>query len=431
MYGKCGDHVEARKVFDKMPERNLYSWNNLLSGFAGLGMVKPARRVFDRMTERDIVSWNTMIIAYARNRCCDEALRFYKELRRLSIGVNEFSFAGVLTVCVKMRDAGLTRQVHCQVLTMGYSPNVIISSSIVDSYSKCGAMIDGRRVFDEMSTKDVLAWTTLVSGYAKWGDMKSAAELFNLMPAKNPISWTALISGYARNNMGSSALELFTKMMIFRIRPDQFTFSSCLCACASIASLKHGKQIHAYLIRTGFKPNTIVVSSLIDMYSKCGYLNYGKLVFDIMGNKQDTVLWNTMISALAYHGHCDDAIKYYSNMVSLGVKPDRITFIVIISACSHLGNVEDGLKYFSLMSCDYGIVPDQEHYACLVDLLGQAGCFEELINQLQKMPCIPDKLAWNALIGLCKIHENLDLGIQTAEKLIEMEPQSSTACAIL
>ncbi|XP_059647496.1 pentatricopeptide repeat-containing protein At2g21090 [Cornus florida] len=431
MYGKCGDHVEARRVFDNMSVRNLYSWNNMLSGYAKLGMLKPARRLFDEMLEKDVVSWNTMIIAYARSGHCDEALRFFTDLRKSSIVFNEFSFAGILTVCVKLRELGLNRQVHCQVLVAGFLSNVVLSSSVIDAYAKCGEMGDARRLFNEMPTRDVLAWTTLVSGYAKWGDMKSASELFDVMPEKNSVSWTALIAGYAQNGMGHKALELFMEMMFCRIRPDQFTFSSCLCACASMASLKHGKQIHACLIRTGSKPNTIVVSSLIDMYSKCGCLGVGRQVFEIMGNKQDYVLWNTMLSALAQHGCGEEAVRLFEDMVRLGVKPDRITFVVILSACSHSGLVQEGIHSFESMTSDHGILPDQEHYACLIDLLGRAGRFDEVMNQLEKMPCKPNGQVWNALLGVCRIHGKMELGRKAAEHLIELEPQSSAAYVLL
>ena len=51
---------------------------------------------------------------------CSESLGVYGDLTGLSIGFNEFSFAGVLTVCVKLKDLGLSGQVHCHVLTAGY-----------------------------------------------------------------------------------------------------------------------------------------------------------------------------------------------------------------------------------------------------------------------------------------------------------------------
>lgn len=263
---------------------------------------------------------------------------------------------------------------------------------------------DARRLFEEMEVRDVLSWTTLVSGFAKWGDMKSAGELFDRMPEKNPVSWTSMISGYARNGMGHEALALFAEMMRFQVRPDQFTFSSCLCACASIASLEHGKQIHASLVRSHLRPNTIVVSSLIDMYSKCGNLGAAAQVFKLVGDKQDTVLWNTVMSALAQHGHGLEALQMFEDMVSSGVKPVATTFVVILSACSHSGLVQEGRRLFKSMTDDYGIVPIEEHYACLIDLLGRAGCFDELMNLLENMSCKAGDQVWNALLGVCRIH---------------------------
>ncbi|KAL5561157.1 hypothetical protein UlMin_030904 [Ulmus minor] len=431
MYFKCGDDVEARKVFDKTSVRNLYSWNNMLSGYVKLKNLNAARKLFDEMPERDIVSWNTMVIGYAQNGLPDEALRFYKVLRRLSIGYSEFSFAGVLTACVKLKDKELVRQVHGEVLVAGFLSNIVLSSSVLDAYAKCGEMGEARRFFDQMPLRDVLAWTTMVSGYAHWGDMKSACELFHQMPEKNSVSWTALIAGYARNGLGHEALSLFAKMIRFRIRPDQFTFSSCLCACAGVASLKHGKQVHGFLVRTNFRPNTIVVGSLIDMYTKCGSLEIASRVFSFLGDKQNVVLWNTMISALAQHGLGEQALKMFEEMVGARVEPDRITFVVTLNACSHSGLVQEGIRIFKYMTRDYGMDPDQEHYACLIDLLGRAGCFKELMNQLDKMPFKPDNRIWNALLGVCRIQGNLELGRKVAEHLIELDPQSSTAYVLL
>ncbi|KAK2665546.1 hypothetical protein Ddye_004120 [Dipteronia dyeriana] len=431
MYFSCGSDVSAREVFDKMSVRNLYSYNGMLSGYAKMGRMRPARKLFDQMPERDVVSWNSMIIGYAKSGVFDESLRFYKELRRLCIGYNEFSFSGALTVCVKMKELKLTRQVHGQVLVIGFLLNLVISSTIVDAYARCGEMNDARRIFNEMQVRDILAWTTLVSGYAKWGDMESASELFNEMPEKNPVSWTALIAGYARNGLGDKALELFRKMMVLRIRPDQFTFSSCLCACSSIASLKHGRQIHCCLIRLNFRPNTIVVSSLIDMYAKCGSLEVGSRVFDLTDDKQDPVLWNTMISALAQHGYGKEALNMFDDMVRSSVKPDMITLVVVLNACSHSGLVQEGVRYFESMTCDHGIVPNQEHYACLIDLMGRAGRFDQLMNQLKKMPCELDGRLWSAILGVCRIHGNMELGRKAAERLIELEPQSSAAYVLL
>lgn len=404
----------------------------MISGYVKLGMMKQARSFFYRMPCRDFVSWNTMVVGYAHCGRFREALRFYGMLRRLSIGYNEFSFASVLIVCVKLREFELCRQIHGQVLVVGFSSNVVISSSIVDAYAKCGKMEDARRLFDEMPVRDIPAWTTLVSGYATWGHLDLAAELFSQMPRKNSYSWTSLIGGYARNGLGHEALGVFREMIKLQVRPDQFTFSSCLFACAIIASLKHGKQIHGFLVRNNIRPNTVVVSAIVDMYAKCGSMENARRVFDFVGDKQDVVLWNTMMSVLAHYGYGMEAMVMLNNMLKSGVKPDRTTFVAILNACSHSGLVREGLQFFKSMNGEHGVVPDLEHYACLIDLLGRVGCFDESVKDLQmKMDCKPGDLVWNTLLGVCRLHGNTELGREVAEFLIKWQPQSSAACVLL
>ncbi|KAG8368119.1 hypothetical protein BUALT_Bualt15G0012000 [Buddleja alternifolia] len=434
MYAKCGDHVKAREVFDKMRVRNLYSWNNMISGYANNGMARAAKRLFDRMPQRDCVSWNTMAMAYVQSGCFDEALRCFMELRRLGIGFNEYSFAGVLTACVKLRDLWLVKQLHCQVLLVGFFSNVVLSSSVMDAYVKCGEMGDARRLFDEMRKWDVLAWTTLVSGYARVGDMKSSREIFDAMPGKNYVSWNALIAGYTQNGMGNQALKLFVEMIMLNVKPDQFTISSCLSACGSIISLGLGRQLHSHLITSGIRPNVVIVSSLIDMYAKCGSLEAGKRVFDTTDSKQHIVLWNTMMSALADIGCGKLTIKIFIDMVRLGVKPEKATFLVLLNACNRSMLVQEGLHLFESIMPEYNIIPDQEHYACLIDLLGRSGFFDELMNQLKKMPVynlILGDRVWNALIGVCRSQGNIELGRVVAKHLVELEPRSSIAYLLL
>ncbi|XP_023750633.1 pentatricopeptide repeat-containing protein At2g21090 [Lactuca sativa] len=431
MYSECGNWVCARKVFDKMSIKNLYSWNNMLSGYAKLRMMKPAQTLFNQMQEKDVVSWNTMVIGYAHTGHYNKALKFFKDLRMSNIRLNEFSFSGLLTVCIQTKELKLTKQVHCQVFHLGFLSNIVLCSSIIDSYSKCGEIHNARNLFDEMPKRDVLSWTTIVSAYAKSGDMKSANELFNIMPNKNPISWTSLISGYTRNGFPYEALNLFTKMISQKVTPNQFTFSSALCASASLTSIKIGKQIHGFLIKSHLTPNTIVLSSLIDMYSKCGSVQLSQIVFNLVTDTHNTILWNTMLSALSQHGHGKQSLELFSNMVRSKVKPDRITFIILLSSCSHSGLVQEGVNLFNNMIQDHGISPDEEHYACLIDLLGRGGCFDEVVNCLQKMKVEPDVRVWKALLGVCRIHGNMELGIKAGEKLIELEPDSSVGYVLL
>jgi pentatricopeptide repeat protein len=103
------------------------------------------------------------------------------------------------------------------------------------------------------------------------------------------------------------------------------------------------------------------------------------------------------------------------------IKPNNITFTGILSACSHAGLLNEGMQYFDQMRQDYCIEPTMDHYTCMVDLLGRAGCLDEAHAFIQKMPFEPDAGVWGALLGPCRIHSNLTLGISTAERLLELE----------
>ncbi|URE29699.1 repeat-containing protein [Musa troglodytarum] len=385
-----------------MATPNLFSFNTMLAGYARLGMLHQARRLFDRMPHRDVVSWNTMILA------------------SLALPLAATPSASIPSSAAS----------HS-----GSTPTLSPASWSPASGSgrrTSSARSTPRKLFDEMPTRDVLAWTTLVHGLASSGDLVSARRVFDEMPEKNSISWTALIGSYTRHGHPFEALDLFRNMMKLGVAPDQFTFSSALCACGAIASVKHGKQIHARLLRTRFNPNAIVISSLVDMYSKCGDLAGGQRVFDLTdAGRLDAVLWNTMMSAAGQHGDGIEAVKMFEEMIKTGTKPDANTFIVLLTACSHSGLVEQGLQFFCSMRKQHGVVPDEDHYVCLVDLLGRAGRLEEATECLREMPCGPSARAWNALLGVCRIHGNLQLGRTVAQRAIKLDPECPTAYVLL
>ena len=119
-----------------------------------------------------------------------------------------------------------------------------------------------------------------------------------------------------------------------------------------------------------------VGNSLVDMYAKRGNIKFARFVFDRMPRKT-MVSWNIMIAGYEIHGHGDDAVALFYQIEKERFKPDYITFITLLSTCSHAGLVDKGWEYFDCMSRDYNIKPRMEHYACMVDLLGRAGCLNE------------------------------------------------------
>ncbi|KAL2951029.1 hypothetical protein AAZX31_19G024000 [Glycine max] len=164
----------------------------------------------------------------------------------------------------------------------------------------------------------------------------------------------------------------------------------------------------------------MVGTSLVDMYAKCGRISAALMVFRHMP-RRNVVAWNAMLCGLAMHGMGKVVVEMFACMVE-EVKPDAVTFMALLSSCSHSGLVEQGWQYFHDLERAYGIRPEIEHYACMVDLLGRAGRLEEAEDLVKKLPIPPNEVVLGSLLGACYAHGKLRLGEKIMRELVQMDP---------
>jgi pentatricopeptide repeat protein len=266
----------------------------------------------------------------------------------------------------------------------------------------------------------------LMSCYAKSGDMDSCEKLFSEMSGRrDAVSWNSMISGYIYNGNLQEAMDCVWLMMHSDQMMDCCTFSIVLNACASVAALERGMEMHAFSIRSQLESDVVVESALVDMYSKCGRIDYASKVFNSMSQKNE-FSWNSMISGYARHGLGRKALDIFEEMQQSGANPDHVTFISVLSACSHAGLVDRGLDYFEMME-DHGILPQIEHYSCVIDLLGRAGKLTKIREYIKRMPMKPNALIWRTVLVASrqsKDRDKLDLGREASRMLLELEPQN-------
>lgn len=337
---------------------------------------------------------------------------------------DRFTFPFVFKSCASLGSCYLGKQVHGHLCKLGPKCHVVTENALVDMYMKFdGFDEDARKVFDEMSERDVISWNSLISGHARLGKMKKARGLFDSMPEKKTIvSWTAMISGYTGAGCYGEAMEFFRGMQLAGVDPDEISLVSVLPSCAHLGSLELGKWIHIYAERKGFLRQTGVCNALIEMYSKCGRISQAIQLFDQMKGK-DVISWSTMISGYAHHGDAEGAMETFDEMRRAMVRPNGITFLGLLSACSHVGLWQQGLKYFDMMKEDYQIEPKIEHYGCLIDVLARAGELERAVEVTKTMPMEPDSKIWGSLLSSCRTRSNLDVALLAMDHLVELEPE--------
>eukprot|EP01018_Ginkgo_biloba_P001792 Gb_35793 [translate_table: standard] len=407
---------DARQLFDKMPERNVVSWTAMITGYAQNGMVEDARALFDEMPERDVVTWNAMIAGYTQCGRIEDAKQLFDKMPQRNAASWNAMIAGY----------GQNGRIESASQLFNKLPerNVVSWNSMISGLAQNGKIDDAQQLFDTMPERNALSWNAMLAGYAQNGRVEDARQLFDKMLRPDVISWNAIIAGYAQNEHGEESLKLYSQMQKAGISPNESTITSVLTACASLAALEQGRQVHEHIIKMGFESNVFVASALITMYCKCGNIENAHHAFKNMPER-DVVSWNAMISGFALHGHGKEALKLFEQMLQANMKPDDFTLVGVLSACSHAGLVDEGLHYFHSMTRDHSVTPSVDHYSCMIDLLGRAGLLDEADEFIKSMPFKPTITMWGSLLGACRIHRNAELGHRVAECIFKLEPKNA------
>ncbi|KAF8661594.1 hypothetical protein HU200_057016 [Digitaria exilis] len=320
----------------------------------------------------------------------------------------------------------LAPQLHSLLLRAGLAASdAHVSASLIQAYCACGRVSAARGVFDEMRERDVVAWNVMIAGYVKSGDLVSARELFDVMPERNVVSWTTVIGAYAQMKQPEEALEVFRRMQVEEgIEPDGVALLSVLSACGDLGAVDLGEWVHMFVVRRGLFQKIPLMNAIIDMYVKCGCIKKAVEVFEGMEEKS-VVTWTTLIAGFALHGLGLQAVEMFCRMERENVVPNDVTFLALLSACSHVGLTDLGRWYFNVMVSQYGMKPRVEHYGCMVDILGRAGCLAEAQDLVQEMPFKANAAIWGALLSAARTHGHTGLGEQALLHLIELEPHNS------
>lgn len=362
MYGNCGEIGVARLVFDEMPEKGLYSWNSMISGYTKSGY------------------W-------------EEVVHLFHSMLEMKVGFNEVTLVSVLTACGRLGDLEMGEWIHEYIEANGLKGNSTLVTSLVDMYAKCGCVDTARRLFDHMSQRDVVAWS-------------------------------AMISGYSQANQCKEALSLFHEMQKANVEPNEVTMVSVLSSCAVLGALETGKWVHFYIRKKRLKLTVTLGTSLMSFYAKCGSIDSSIEVFEKMPLK-NVLSWTVLIQGLANNGQGRRALEFFNLMLEKNIEPNGATFIGVLCACSHAGLVDEGRDFFVSMSRDFNIEPRIDHYGCMVDILGRAGLIKEAYQFVKNMPVKPNAVIWRTLLASCRVHKNLEIGEESLKHVVELEPTHS------
>ncbi|XP_077252225.1 pentatricopeptide repeat-containing protein At5g16860-like [Tasmannia lanceolata] len=485
MYAKCGSLWDGIHVFERMPHRDIVSWNSIISayiqnGFDCEAMIKVQELVksglrpdhvtitsalsirslnvreihgyvirngyesastirnslisvygkcrklresqwlfYNSVQSTDKVAWNAMISCHAQNGCFDESINLLRNMKLSGLDLDVITYSGIISSFSQNGQSDGAMRIFDELLSSGLKPDIITIASILPAISDLQYLDYCKEIhgysFRNRLESDRRVRNALVSVYSKLGSVQSAVNVFAQITDRDVISWSSMVVGYAQNGCFNEALITFGQMIRVETEPNPITITSILSACTGTSSLRQGRELHLWALKNGFEGQTFVGSALIDMYAKCGRIKDSRRVFDLMTEK-NLVTWNSMIGGYAIHGLGQNALEIFRRVI----EPDHISFIAALSACNHGGLVDEGIEIFNGMKI-FGISPSEGHYACMVDILGRSGRLSEALDLIKKMPMEVNVDIWGALLGACKIHSNLEIGIYAGARIFESD----------
>ncbi|KAJ9171378.1 hypothetical protein P3X46_014760 [Hevea brasiliensis] len=239
---------------------------SLLQMYGKYGKFGSARMVFDQLTHKDLIAWSAIISVYTRGGQPHDALSAFKQMQSINEKPNEVTFVGVLQACTALGAQELGESIHGFVTKAGYSSNVYLKSCLIDLYCKLGRIKQGKALFDEISTKDV-------------------------------ICWSSMIKGYGLNGCGFEALETFSNMLNCGVKPNDTVFLSVLSTCSQCGLENEGcKWFYSMQEKHGITPKLAHYACMVDLLSRQGNIEEALKFVKEMPVVPDKRIWGALLA---------------------------------------------------------------------------------------------------------------------------------------
>jgi pentatricopeptide repeat protein len=357
----------------------------------------------------DSFSWGCVIRFFSQKGHFIEAVSLYIQMRRIGLCPNSHAISSALKSCAKVEENLCGVLIHGQVHKFGFNSCVYVQTALLDLYSKFGDVRIARKVFDEMTEKNVVSWNSLLSGYIKAGNLDEGQRFFDEIPRKDVISWNSMISGYAKAGKMDQACCLFQQM------PERnfSSWNTMITGHIDCGSIVSAREYFDAMPRR----NSVSLITMIAGYSKNGDIGSAREVFDQMVGK-DLRSYNAMIACYAQNSKPKEALDLFNGMLKpeISLHPDKMTLASVISACSQLGNLEHW-RWIESHINDFGIVLDDHLATALIDLYAKCGNIDEayeLFRGLRKR----DVVAYSAMIYGCGINGRVSDAIELFERMV-------------
>ncbi|KAJ0963381.1 hypothetical protein J5N97_028503 [Dioscorea zingiberensis] len=281
---------------------NVFFSSGLVDMYAKCSGVGKARIIFDRIPQKDVVSWNVILAAYFLNGEYKEGMNLLKQMEAEGVRVNSASWNCMISGCITTGNSELAFRFLARMQELGLKPDKITLACILPACAGSESLMFGREIHAYIVrhefVKDVMLMTAILLMYAKWGDLEKSRKVFNTMAIKDTVTWNTMILANSMHGCGNEALLLFERMIQLGVRLTSVTFVAVLSGCSHSHLVDEGREIFDSMSRDhGIHPDADHYACMVDVLSRSGCLKEAYEFIQRMPMQPTASAWGSLLSA--------------------------------------------------------------------------------------------------------------------------------------
>ncbi|KAK7410346.1 hypothetical protein VNO78_01060 [Psophocarpus tetragonolobus] len=177
---------------------------------------------------------------------------------------------------------------------------------------------------------------------------------------------------------------------------EGLVLSKILNKCSKRCLLDQGKQVHGVVEKLGFGRDLVLNNDLIDMYAKCGTMDFACMVFDQMAER-NVVSWTALMCGYLQNGDAKTSLVLFSKLGRSDVRPNEFTLSTSLKASGVLGIAQNGKQIHGVCAkSKFDCVPVVAN--SMIDMYSKCGMVSEASRVFNTLP-VRNVISWNAMIA--------------------------------
>ncbi|KAE8648407.1 hypothetical protein Csa_008422 [Cucumis sativus] len=299
------------KLILNVPNPTTFNWNTLIRAFSNTKNPNPSITVFIKMLQNgvspDYLTYPFLVKATSKLlnqelgmavhvhivKVYGEAMALFERMSFDGPMANEVTLVSALCACAHLGALEHGRMMHRYIVENELPLTIVLQTSLVDMYAKCGAIHEALTVFRACSLQEA-----------------------------DVLIWNAIIGGLATHGLIKEAMNLFCEMKMVGIVPDEITYLCLLSCCAHGGLVEEAWYFFDCLRKHGMIPKVEHYACMVDALSRAGQVSEAYQFLCQMPVQPTSSMLGALLSGCMKHGKLDIAKVVGRRLVELDPNHD-------------------------------------------------------------------------------------------------------------